>query len=322
MSKAVKISLIVAAVLVALGVIVFVIVMTVNGWNFSKNSAVYETNEYEITDGFDDLSINTETADIVFLPSDDERCRVICYERQKMKHSVSVIDGVLTISVDDQLMWYDYWFSISFKSPKITVYLPESKYASLVINESTGRIDIPGDFKFNGIDISASTGDVNCRASSSGSIKIKLSTGDVLIENLSAKEIDVTTSTGRITFSAVNCDGNVSVNVSTGKVQLTDVRCRNLNSDGSTGTVLLKNVIAVEGFSIERSTGDVGFDACDAAVISVKTDTGDVTGSLLSSKIFITRTDTGKVDVPKTVSGGVCEITTDTGNIRISILEA
>ena len=38
MSKAVKISLIVAAVLVALGVIVFVIVMTVKGWNFSENS--------------------------------------------------------------------------------------------------------------------------------------------------------------------------------------------------------------------------------------------------------------------------------------------
>ena len=53
---------------------------------------------------------------------------------------------------------------------------------------------------------------------------------------------------------------------------MTDVRCRNLNSDGSTGTVLLKNVIAVEGFSIERSTGDVGFDACDAAAISVKTE--------------------------------------------------
>ena len=82
---------------------------------------MYETNEYEITDGFDDLAINTETADIVFLPSADERCRVICYERQKMKHSVSVIDGVLTISVDDQRMWYDHWFSISFKSPKITV---------------------------------------------------------------------------------------------------------------------------------------------------------------------------------------------------------
>ena len=86
--------------------------------------------------------------------------------------------------------------------------------------------------------------------------------------------------------------------------------------------MLLKNVIAGEGFSIERSTGDVGFDACDAAAISVKTETDDVTGSLLSSKIFITRTDTGKVDVPTTVSGGVCEIPTDTGHIRISILEA
>jgi len=81
----------------------------------------------------------------------------------------------------------------------------------------------------------------------------------------------------------------------------------------------LKNVNAAEKFSIERSTGDVKFDGCDAAEVFVKTDTGDVTGTLLSEKVFIVETDTGKVDVPKTVNGGRCEITTDTGDINISI---
>lgn len=81
----------------------------------------------------------------------------------------------------------------------------------------------------------------------------------------------------------------------------------------------MKNVISKEKFSIERSTGDVMFDSCDAAEILVKTDTGDIKGSLLSDKVFITQTDTGSVDVPKTVIGGKCEITTDTGDIRIKI---
>ena len=49
------------------------------------------------------------------------------------------------------------------------------------------------------------------------------------------------------------------------------------------------------------------------------TDTGDVKGSLLSEKIFIPTTDTGDVDVPKTVTGGRCEITTDTGDIKITV---
>jgi len=83
--------------------------------------------------------------------------------------------------------------------------------------------------------------------------------------------------------------------------------------------MFLKNVIAAERFSIDRSTGDVNFDGCDAAEIYVNTDTGDVEGSLLSEKVFIANTDTGKKKVPNTVSGGRCEIRTDTGDIEITI---
>ena len=57
----------------------------------------------------------------------------------------------------------------------------------------------------------------------------------------------------------------------------------------------------------------------EARTISIKTDTGDVTGTLLSEKEFITDSDTGNIDVPKTTTGGKCEITTDTGDIKIDI---
>ena len=59
------------------------------------------------------------------------------------------------------------------------------------------------------------------------------------------------------------------------------------------------------------------FDGCDADRIFVKTDTGYVKGSLLSDKVFIAQSDTGDVDVPKTITGGKCEIETDTGDIKI-----
>ena len=51
----------------------------------------------------------------------------------------------------------------------------------------------------------------------------------------------------------------------------------------------------------------------------VTTSTGEVTGSLRSEKVFITRSDTGRQDVPKSVTGGRCEITTDTGDIEITV---
>ena len=58
---------------------------------------------------------------------------------------------------------------------------------------------------------------------------------------------------------------------------------------------------------------------CDASEIFVKTDTGDVRGTLLSEKVFIIKTSAGDVSVPETVTGGKCEISTDTGDIKIGI---
>ena len=81
----------------------------------------------------------------------------------------------------------------------------------------------------------------------------------------------------------------------------------------------MKNVIAEDKFDIERSTGDVKFEKCDAAELFIETDTGSVKGSLLTEKIFLVETDTGSIEVPKSVSGGRCEIETDTGNVKIGI---
>lgn len=61
------------------------------------------------------------------------------------------------------------------------------------------------------------------------------------------------------------------------------------------------------------------FDRADASEIFVRTGTGNVTGSLLTDKVFLTQTDTGTVEVPQTITGGRCEIRTDTGDIELKI---
>lgn len=90
-------------------------------------------------------------------------------------------------------------------------------------------------------------------------------------------------------------------------------------STGTTGDIYLDNVVASDKLSITRSTGNISFDGSDAAEITVRTDTGNITGRLLTDKVFIAASDTGSVEVPGTVTGGRCEIDTDTGNIRIEI---
>ena len=319
MSKSAKKWLIAAASLVLIGAIMFAAVMTVYHWDFSRLSTdQYETSTYKISEEFSDIKLNTEVADILFAVSDDGTCRIVCYEEENMNHSVSVRDGALTVSAADDRAWYEH-IDFNFHSPKVTVYLPKTEYESLVIEESTGDITLPKDFTFGRMDLSVSTGHVDCLASSLGLMRIKTSTGDIRLQNLSAGELDLTVSTGHVSVQSVVCEGNVEVSVSTGKTELKDISCKSIHSEGSTGNITLKNVVTEGTIAIERSTGDVRFEGCDADELEISTDTGDVTGSLLSSKVFIAHSDTGDIDVPETTAGGKCKITTDTGDIRITI---
>ncbi len=319
MSKKTKIWLLTAASLILIGGIIFVGVMTMLKWDFTKLSTnKYETNKHEVTENYKNVSIITKTADIELVVSENSKCEVVCYEQKNVKHSVAVKDGTLVIEVVDERKWYHH-IGINFGAPKLTVYIPQGEYGALSVKSSTGDINISKDLGFECADITVSTGDVKCHASIAELLKVKTSTGDIGIEDISAGALDLSVTTGKITASDVICGGDIKINVSTGKAYLTDIECKGVTSSGSTGDISLKNVIASEKFSIERDTGDVIFEGCDAAEIFVKTDTGDITGTLLSEKVFIPNSKTGKVEVPKTITGRKCEITTDTGDIRIRI---
>ena len=318
MKKTTKVWLIAASSLVLIGGILFVIMMSTLGWDFTKLSTTkYETNTYDLNDAFDSISFKTDTADIVFALSDDGKCKVECYEDESQKHSVAVENNMLVVGTEPR-PWYGY-IGTAFDSSKITVYLPKTDYTSLLLDEHTGDIEIPKDFRFDNVGISVSTGSVHFCASVSEKLKIITSTGAIRIENISVGTLDLKVTTGKITVSGVTCREDVTVGVSTGITQLTDITCKNVISNGSTGYICLNHVIASEKFSIERSTGKVKFEGSDAAEIFVKTNTGNVSGNLLSEKIFFAKSHTGRVNVPESVSGGRCEITTDTGNIEMTI---
>ena len=280
MSKKTKIWLLIAVSLVVVGGLIIGGAMTVLKWDFSLlSTAKLETNQFEITEAFQGISVLTNTADVEFVPSRDGKTTVVCKEWEKLKHSVRVEDGTLIIESVDTRKWYDH-IGIHVGAAKVVVSMPAGEYGALSVKLSTGDVNISGDFGFE-------------------RVRVGTSTGNIRVEKVTAGALEFT--------------------VSTGKTEMQGVRCKNLVSKGNTGSLTMTDVIAEEAFSIERSTGNVRFDGCDAAEIYVKTGTGDVTGTLLTEKVFFAQTDTGKVDVPKTASGGKCEIETNTGDIKLKV---
>ncbi len=314
MKSAVKIWIIIASVLVIVGVAVFSVALSINGGFEMKK---YLTKTYDKLDNFNEIYINTTTADINFLKSTDGKAKVVCYEDEKEPHIVEVKGGKLSIEVQNNRKWYDY-ISFGFRSPNITVYLPNEDYGALSVKSSTGNVSINKDFTFSTVEVTGSTGDVNCYASAS-EIKIHLSTGDIEVEGVTAKNLDLKVSTGEIEVENVSVENDINIKFSTDDTSLQNVTSKNLTINGGTGDIDLNNVVLSGKMNITASTGDVYFYKSDASEIKVDVSTGDVKGSLLSSKIFMVDTGTGKKLVPKTTEGGVCEITTSTGDIIITI---
>lgn len=319
MNKITKIWILIATSLFVVGCVAFGGVMSMLNWDFNKLSTIkYETNTHNISEKFNEISLITNTSDIRFQPSDDGQCKIICYEEEKQKHTISVQDNRLSIQINDERKWFNH-IGINLKSPKITVYIPSGEYGNLAVRSSTGDVYIPNNFSFHSIFIKTSTGHITNNASATDTMQIQTTTGSIKTENILAGKIELSVTTGDIKARSINCNGEFKINVDTGDTKIVDAKCNTLTSIGDTGDLTLQNVISEAKISIERSTGDVELKQCDASELHIKTTTGDVGGSLCSEKVFIVNTSTGRIDVPKTMTGGKCEISTSTGDIELII---
>lgn len=299
MNRCMKKWFLAAAILIAVGAIIFVGALATINFDFRKLSTQkFQANTYELKEDFENIFVNVETAVVTFLPSDEGVCKIECVEEEKLTHSAKIQDGTLMISAVNNRKWYDY-IGINFQTPTVTIYLPKDAYTSLSVATKTGNIEISERYRFETVTITGTTSNISCYASVLESVELHTTTGNITLGSTETETIKLSATTGRVTVN--------------------DVACNKLTAKSSTGQIFLKNVIAEESMNIENTTGGVRFEGCDATDITVKTSTGSVKGTLLSEKIFVTDTSTGSVSVPKTSSGGKCEITTSTGDIEIEI---
>ena len=311
MKRLVIIPVIVGSTLLLAGSAIFAIGLT----SCSKKDTL--THENALEGDITNIDINVDVSDVIFNATTDGTKKVVFKESEKMYHTYSVSEGKLQIGFKDERKWHDKMFTMNHF--KVELYLPAAHYGDLVAKDSTGDFSIPSDFSFNSININASTGDMDLKCSVSENINIKTSTGHQSLSSLSAKNMTLNADTGNLTLNSVTVEEKLTITRSTGSINATNVRAKDYESKSSTGNVTLKDVVIDNHIQIETSTGNVKFDDSDATTLSIKTSTGDVKGTLLTKKIFYVKTDTGKVNVPTSTEGGLCEITTDTGDISISI---
>lgn len=300
MKRSKKIALIVAAALTVGGLIVGGAAVVTMGFDFTgMNTQQFTTVTHPVDAPFSGVAVDAAECDVRLLPSEDGACRVECYDSEHITHTVSVANGTLTITRQDTRRWYErigvYWGD----EVAITIYLPPHTLDTLSVRTLSGDVTVSDAFSCRTADIQTTSGDVDMAAAVSDRLSFRSVSGDLHAKNASPAVFEIKTTSGDMSLSAVRCDA--------------------LTASTTSGELTLKNVVVTNTLQIESTSGDVRLAACDAGALRIRTVSGDVSGSLLTSKRFDTHTTSGVVTVPATGDGGLCSVTTTSGDIRLSV---
>lgn len=346
MKKITKIAMIVAACLIAAGMVTFFAAFCAFGFDISKfdTAAIeYETKTYDIEDDFTSIEVRDMESDIFIYPTDGT-CRVVTKETEYIKDTVEVVNGTLKIKRRDTRKWYQHiqiGFMWSFDQAILEIYLPKSEYESLKLKAVSGDITVPAGFTFKDTELETTSGDIRFSAVSENMTKVKSVSGNIGVENITGGPVEISSTSGNVRLSGKKA-GNVNiktvsgdvrlsglelerleVNTTSGDMKLNDVACaKDISFDTTSGETHISSVIAGGQLKISAISGDIEIERSDAASIDINTVSGDVNGTLLSPKNFTYSTVSGDVRLPNysDETAGSCYIKTTSGDIRISVV--
>lgn len=322
MKKSKKISIIIAVAMLIIGCLIAFFALISFNFDFSKLNTVNSvTKTYDVDESFKNINIEGVECDIHLIPSDNDKCSVICNEGDKISPSVTVQNDTLTIKRIDNRQWYEHIMVFYWGEVEINLYLPQNKYEELYIKSVSGDVEIPENFTFDKAEISTTSGEINFLSKVNNDIDIKTVSGDIYVGETTAKNINIQSTSGDTAVSSATIKNELNVKSVSGNINLSNIECQSINANTTSGDNKFSNVVAKTNTKIESISGNVDLYQSDAVTMNIKTTSGDVTGTLLTDKIFDVKTTSGDVNVPPSGTGGKCEIKTTSGNIELKITE-
>ena len=327
-------------------------------YTFANNrfsvASSYGTKEKVIAESFDGIEIEETDGDVYIGFSDDDKCHVVYPDSQDKTYEIGVTNGILTVSTQRE-----GFTMFSFRTPKLQILLPEETYASLEAQAGSGDIRIANGFVFDTAKIETGSGEIESRADVTQSFEAKASSGDVDVAGLNRGTAVISTHSGDILAGAIKNDtltvtatsgdielngivtgtlrakagsgeikaatveaDDVEITTSSGDIECADMKTGTLTTKANSGQTDLHRVLVDGLLKHDSGSGEIEADATDAGEIEIRVNSGDVELELLSDRFYEIKTNSGSVYAPQsTRDGGMCRITTTSGDVRITVTE-
>lgn len=308
-----------ALLLMLMGAIVFMMSGCSVNDDFVKFLQNATDKSASIGEGFVNIEIISDTADLTFVPADE--CKIEYTTHKRITYSTTVENDTLKIKVEDNRRWFQRIFSFG-DSSKLTVYLPAGMYSALTIQQDTGNIKVPAGYVFGSVDIDVSTGDTVFYSHVIGALKIHATTGDITLVNIGCGSLDTKVTTGKTRLSHVSVVmGDATVKASTGDIELNNVMCDNLSTVARTGDLTATGLNG-DSLSIERSTGKVSLRDVICTDMTVAVSSGKTSLTSVSCTSFTSTGNTGDIEMTSLIARGKIDIERSTGDVDFSGCDA
>lgn len=244
------------------------------------------------------IEVGTSSTNIKMVPSKGDSIKVKLTgkvsERLKDKYKLVVTEEGDKVNIDVKNQDLYFYVGFSFIELNLKIEVPETEYHSLVVESSSGDIDI-SQLKVEEFSTEASSGDITIdQISVSTNNKMEASSGTIHVKNSSASVFNLGASSGDIILQ--NVDGHVEAETSSGSIELNNKQVTgNINALASSGDVIVQfdespkslavdftgnsgeGVIELEGFSYEDKSENIinGKIGSGEYELKVRTSSGD-----------------------------------------------
>lgn len=304
MRKSVKVLLITAGCLVAVGAIVSSAALLLTHGKWEKLSYPSDTPYTERSETFpaaqvERLDIEAVADDVEFIVTDGSEYRVTCSENQEHKYDISLSGGTLKVISKDAHFGIHF---VVFRSNKLLIEVP-SECARADIESVSGDVSLPDGLSFGG-ELAVCT--------VSGEVRI----GKVCVQG----DAEVCSTSGEISMRGASVSGRLAGSSVSGDFDLSDTVCSGDASISTTSGEVLASGFTCAMLDISSISGDVRFSALDCAGAEIDTTSGEVLIDLTEPGEFRydCKSVSGDVRLPN-ASGNARSFKADTisGEIRI-----
>lgn len=180
-----------------------------------------DSEQMEISQDFKGVDVKAGNAKVVIFPTDGDSAEITVSGKNKnSKLEAKVKNDTLMVELKDKrfFSWFQFDMFNAFKSPTLTIYLPQYTYEMIKAESDNGLVKLE-DLKANDIYVQTDNGEIDVSNLESSYLSAETDNGTIHLNKV-AGEISGNTDNGKIVLTTDSLDEMINLETDNGAIEV------------------------------------------------------------------------------------------------------